>query len=262
MSLKVENISFAYRKGPVILERVSLDMKAGTLTALVGQNGSGKSTLLKCVNGILTPRGGRLSWEGLNLLALSPIERSRIMSYVPQAIPESMSFRVFDVVLMGRRPYANWIRWGVRASDRQRVFSILERLGLDEICFRNYSELSGGQQQKVLIARALVQEPRLLIMDEPTSNLDLRHQQDILTLLKKTASETGISVLLSAHDLNLVMNYADRLEMLKDGRILHSGPVDDVLTSENIREIFDVDTHVGHYKGTPFVLLNRDNEEP
>ncbi len=260
MSLKAENIRFAYRKGPNILDDVSLSMPPGSMTALVGQNGSGKSTLLKCINGILTPREGRLSWESLDLLHLSPLERSRIMSYVPQTIPASMSFRVFDVVLMGRRPYASWIRWGVRASDRHKVFSILESLGLEEICFRNYSELSGGQQQKVLIARALVQEPRLLIMDEPTSNLDLRHQQDILKLLKKTASESGISVLLSAHDLNLVMNYADRLEMLKNGRILHSGPVDTVLTSENIREIFDVDTHVGHYKGTPFVLLNREKE--
>ena len=260
MSLKAKNISFSYKKGPLILDSVSLELSPGTMTALVGQNGSGKSTLLKCINGILTPAEGHLIWESENLLSLSPRERSRIMSYVPQTIPDSLSFRVFDVVLMGRRPYANWMRWGVRSSDRKKIFSTLERLGLEDFCFRNYSELSGGQQQKVLIARALVQEPRLLIMDEPTSNLDLRHQQDILNLLKKTASETGISVLLSAHDLNLVMNYADRLEMLRAGRILHSGPVDKVLTSENIREIFEVDTHVGHYKGTPFVLLNREKE--
>ena len=261
MSLKAENISFAYKKGPLILDGVNLTLDPGSLTALVGQNGSGKSTLLKCINGILTPDGGRLNWESLNLLNVSPGERARIMSYVPQSIPESMNFKVFDVVLMGRRPYASWLHWGTRPSDRRMVYSTLERLGLEDLCFRSYSALSGGQQQKVLIARALVQEPRLLIMDEPTSNLDLRHQQDILSLLKKTASETGISVLLSAHDLNLVMNYADRLEMLKGGRILYSGSVEKVLTSENIRDIFDVDTHVGHYKGTPFVLLNREGEE-
>ena len=261
MSLKLENISFAYKKGPVILDDISLNIEKGTVTALVGQNGSGKSTLLKCITGILAPREGRLKWENLNLLDLAPKQRARIMSYVPQSVPESMSFRVFDVVLMGRRPYANWLRWGISASDRSKVFSTLERLELADLCFRNYGELSGGQQQKVLIARALVQEPQLLIMDEPTSNLDLRHQQEILNLLRKTASETGISVLLSAHDLNLVMNYADRLEMLKEGRIRHSGPVDAVLTSENIKDIFEVETHVGHYRGTPFVLLNNNPEE-
>lgn len=254
MSLQVKGLSFHYKRGPQILDNISLELHPGELSALIGQNGSGKTTVLKCINGILNPSSGTMKFGGQTLSSMSLKERARLMSYVPQSIPSSMQFRVFDVVLMGRRPY---LQWGVSQIDRSKVFSVLDQMGLKDLCFRPYDELSGGQKQKVLIARALVQEPSILMMDEPTSNLDLRHQIDVLKLLKKIAAEKGISVLLSAHDLNLVMNFADRLEMLKNGHICHSGAVEEVLSSDNIRDVFDVETHVGQHKGTSFVLLNR-----
>jgi len=254
MSLIVKDLSFSYKKGPLVLDNISLELKPGEISALIGQNGSGKTTVLKCINGILKPSTGIMDFEGQSLKVMNLKERAKLMSYVPQSIPSSMHFKVFDVVLMGRRPYLNW---GISHKDRLKVFSILDQMCLQDLCFRPYDELSGGQKQKVLIARALVQEPSILMMDEPTSNLDLRHQLDVLLLLRKIAAEKGISVLLSAHDLNLVMNFADRLEMLKDGHICHSGAVNSVLSSKNIKDVFEVDTHVGQHKGTSFVLLNK-----
>ena len=250
MNLEIRGLSYSYSSKIPVLRDIFVSARKGEITALVGQNGSGKSTLLKCINGIHTPRAGQIFFEGRDLLGCSMNERARIVSYVPQAIPGSLNMSVFDVVLMGRRPY---IRWSVGRKDRAVVYETLEMLGLDGLTFRSYSELSGGQKQKVLIARALAQKPRLLIMDEPTSSLDLRHQLEILGQIRGFARSEQLCILLTAHDLNLVMNFADRMVMLKDGRISHRGRVDEILTTEAVRDVFEVETAVGIHQGARFI---------
>lgn len=250
MSLTVRGLNFAYPAGKPVLQEASLSAPAGEITALVGPNGSGKSTLLKCINGILPPRDGTVRFDGTDMISLDPLRRARLMSYVPQSIPGTLNLKVMDVVLLGRRPY---IRWGVGKEDRRIVYRTLEQVGLEKLTFRPYDELSGGQKQKVLIARALAQQPRLLIMDEPTSSLDLGHQLEVLTLVRGIARKKNLCVLLTAHDLNLVMNFADRLVMLRDGRIFHDGLVDDVLNPASVQDVFGVDTYVGNHRGTRFI---------
>jgi iron complex transport system ATP-binding protein len=250
MNLEVRDLYFSYSPPVPVLHNVSMSANKGEITALVGQNGSGKSTLLKCINGIHVPQKGQIIFEKKDVFSYSLKERARIISYVPQAIPDSLSMKVFDVVLLGRRPY---IRWGVGMEDRKIVYETLELLGLEDLTFRSYNELSGGQKQKVLICRALAQKPRLLIMDEPTSSLDLRHQLEILGQVREFARAEHLCVILTAHDLNLVMNFADRMVMLRDGMVSHDGTVDDILTPENVREVFDVKTHIGRHEGSRYI---------
>ena len=253
MSLNIENLSFSYKKGKQILNRVSVSFNPGEVTGIIGQNGSGKSTLLKCLNGILTPHEGCVLLESQDLSSLSLRERARLMSYVPQSIPGKLNLSVYDTILLGRRPY---ISWRVSKRDITVVEKTLERMGFQDLAFFPYDELSGGQKQKVLIARALAQEPRVLIMDEPASNLDLKHQQELLALVKKIAVDEKLYVIMTAHDLNLVINFTHTLIMMRQGGVCHQGPVSEVLIPGHIKDVFEVDTHVGHYEGVPFVILN------
>lgn len=253
MSFKAENLSFSYKKENQILHQISVSFNPGEVTAIIGQNGSGKSTLLKCLNGILLPQQGRVILNHQDIKSLSLLERARMMSYVPQTIPGKLNLSVYDTVLMGRRPY---IKWRVANRDLAVVDETLECLGLQDLAFYPYDELSGGQKQKVLIARALAQEPLVLIMDEPASNLDLKHQQELLSLVIRIAIDKNLYVIMTAHDLNLVINYAHSLVMMKQGHLYRQGPVSDVLTSHYIKDVFDVDTHVGDFEGVPFVILD------
>ena len=183
--LSVEDLSFAYRNHPV-LSGVSFDVDAGEIVGLVGPNGCGKTTLIKCVDGMLRPMEGRVMLAGQDLGKMHRREVAREMAYVPQSAGNQTASTVFETVLMGRRPYLNWT---VSPEDEERVITALDLLGLEGLAFRKVAELSGGERQRVMIARALVQETGVVLLDEPTSNLDIRHQMAVMEVLSRLAEE-------------------------------------------------------------------------
>mgnify|MGYP000476097969 CR=1 FL=1 len=248
MILNVRGIGFSYNSHK-IFEDVTLDVSAHDVLAILGPNGVGKTTLLRCLNAILRPGAGSILIEGDDLLALDRQAISRRIAYVPQR-SESGRMSVFDAVLLGRKPH---IRWDVTDRDIALVQGILERLDLTGLSLRYIDQVSGGELQKVAIARALVQEPRVLLLDEPTSSLDLRNQIDILTLIQQVAREHAVAALMTMHDLNLAVRYATKFVLMKGGRI-HAAGGDEIITPEIIREVYNVPVSVVHMHGKPFII--------
>ncbi len=232
--IDIRNIVFSYNVQPV-LQDVCCRIDTGDFVALAGPNGSGKSTLIKCVNGILKPQSGTISVDGQPVAHYSPNAMARIIAYVPQSQRRQQATTVFDTVLMGRKPF---ISWKPATSDLDITADILRRLNIGHLSMKRTNELSGGQQQTVMIARALAQEPKILLLDEPTANLDIRHQLEVLELLK-TLSQKGITILIAIHDINMAIRYASRIMMLKDGRIFAYGDKS-VVTTENIENLYGI----------------------
>jgi iron complex transport system ATP-binding protein len=209
----------------------------------------GKTTLLKCVNAIHRPMRGAVMVEERDVLAMRPDEIALSIGYVAQR-SEPARLTVFDAVLMGRKPH---IRWRVARHDLEMVESALRRLHLDGLALRHIDRLSGGELQKVAIARALVQEPRLLLLDEPTSSLDLKSQVDILTMIRRVVDEHRIGAIMTMHDLNTALRYADKVIFLKDGAI-HSHGCARQVTRETIEEVYGLPVHVHHVHGRPLIV--------
>lgn len=214
MTLSVTNLSFGYGNTPVFHD-VSFELPAGCVCAVLGVNGAGKSTLLKCLIRILEPAAGSVYLHGLNLLDMPRSRISRHVAYVPQSIGAQL-LNVFDTVLLGRKPY---ITWAPLKKDMVMVEKLLSAMHLNHLAFRPASSLSGGELQKVTIARALAQEPGLLLMDEPTSSLDLKNQIEVMELLASTVANEGLSAVVSMHDINLAFRYADYFLLLKGGTV-------------------------------------------
>ena len=213
------------------------------MLSIVGPNGSGKSTLLKCINRILKTKQNTVLIDGKDASKLNLKELSKIMGYVPQSSTSTFPFTVFDVVLMGRKPY---IHWNISERDNEIVAEMLDFLGIGDLAMRHFNELSGGEQQKVIIARALAQQPQLLLLDEPTSSLDIKHQLEILCMLKSLTQSKERSVIVSMHDLNLASRFSDRMLMLKQGCIYAVGTPEDVLTEENIEAVYGIKASVSN----------------
>lgn len=253
MLLHVEDMTMAYRETAVLWD-IDLDVPEGVRCAIVGPNGAGKSTLLKGILGLEKPVAGFVRLWG------QPIDkvRSRI-AYVPQrgAVNWDFPTTVFDVVLMGRYVHIGLMRRPGKA-DREKAREALAEMKLSELADRQISELSGGQKQRVFIARALAQEPRLLLLDEPTSSLDPYHQLFVLHLLADAVKERGVTVIMTLHDLNLAALFCDRAVFLKEGYIFAAGAIDKVLTAENIRTIYGVATEITEKDGHLHVRLKKD----
>jgi iron complex transport system ATP-binding protein len=248
MILLVDGVEFSYDSRPA-LRGVTLRVDRGQLFFILGNNGAGKTTLLRCLNGILRPRKGTVLVEGEDLLCLSRREVARRLGYVAQK-HETARFTVFDAVLMGRKPHMSW---GPARRDLDVVTGVLRALGLEGLSLRYLDELSGGEFQKVVIARALAQEPRVLLLDEPTSNLDLKNQLEVLRLVRRVARESGIGVLIVMHDLNLALRFGDRFLLLKDGTVFACGGME-VITPENIAAVYGVPVAVERAGGVPVVV--------
>ena len=240
LKLTINKLSFNYG-GLQVLKDVELEVKIGEMLGIVGPNGSGKSTLLKCINRILKTKQNTVLIDGKDTSQINLKELSKMMGYVPQNSTSTFPFTVFDLVLMGRKPY---IRWNLSERDNEIVAEMLDFLGIGELAMRHYNELSGGEQQKVIIARALAQQPQLLLLDEPTSSLDIKHQLEILCILRSLAKTKHCSVIVAMHDLNLASRFSDNMLMLKQGCIFTVGTPDAVLTEENIESVYDVKTRV------------------
>ncbi|MCP8306507.1 MAG: ABC transporter ATP-binding protein [archaeon] len=252
MRLVINKLSFSYRS-TAALKDVTVEVNIGEVLSIVGPNGSGKSTLLKCIDRILKPNQGAVLIDGKDVANMGLRELSKMMGYVPQNSTNTFPFTVFDVVLMGRRPH---IRWSVSERDKEIVAEILEFLGIDKLAARHLNELSGGEQQKVIVARALAQQPQILLLDEPTSNLDIKHQLEILSILRGLTQSMQRSVIVAMHDLNLASRFSDRMIMLKQGCIFAIGTPESVLTEENIETVYGVKSHVTNS------VLNRTQVTP
>lgn len=246
----MKGIHFSYN-GTEVLRDVALDIGAGEVVSLVGPNGSGKSTLLRCINRVLKPKKGAVFLGERDLKSIPRKEMARLIGHVPQSMSTPFPTTVYDTVLMGRRPH---LTWGIGARDREIVAEILILMGLKEMAMRGIDELSGGERQKAFIARALAQEPTVLLLDEPTSNLDLKHQLDVLALVRTTAKARGMSVVMAIHDLNLAARFSDRIAFLRKGEICAIGRPAAVLTAENIRDVYGVAAIVNGDSGQPHVV--------
>ena len=250
--LQVENLSFRYSKrSPEVLRGVSLSLSAGEIGILLGKNGCGKTTLFKNILGIANGGSGRILFDGEELSRLPRAERAKKIAYVPQHIHFG-SLSVFDSVLMGRVAY-----FGLRESreDIEIVEHILEEMGLSDFADRNAEELSGGEKQKIAIARAMAQEPKLLVLDEPTGNLDMANEQLIIDEAKKLAREKNIAVLSSLHDLNRAMDFGDRFFFMKDGVIKYAGGRE-CFTPAVIKDIFGIDVRIVDVEGETVILTH------
>ena len=248
--LEIKNITFRYnRRAPLILDNINLTLEKGEIGILLGKNGSGKTTLFKNILGIEKPERGSILYYGKDLLRLSRRERAGYIAYVPQDI-QFGDLTVYDTVLMGRMAY-----FGLRAGkeDEKITEEVLNDMGLTELASRNANELSGGERQKIAIARALVQEPKLLIFDEPTGNLDIANEQLILKEAKKVAKEKGIGILTSLHDLNQALDLGTKFFFIKEGKIVYSGGPE-IVTKEVIKEIFNADVEIIEHDGRSIII--------
>lgn len=251
MKLIIKNVSFSYASVRA-LDKISIEIDEGEIVSLVGPNGAGKSTLLKCIDRILRPQKGVIFLDGKEVSRISSKELARMMGYVPQNMVEVFPFTVFDIVLMGRRPH---IGWRVNEKDVEIVAQTLKFMGIEELGARYFDELSGGEKQKVAIARAIAQEPKILLLDEPTSNLDIRHQLEVMVIVRKLVQERGISAIMAIHDLNLASRFSDRLVMFKNHRVFTIGKPELVLNPENIRETYGVEAQVTNgYLNKPHII--------
>ena len=249
--LNVENLSFHYRNGPEILRQVSFSLEDGQFLAILGNNGAGKSTMLKCFNQILRVEGGHVWMDGEDLLTMTHREVAQRVAFVSQNIP-STQMTVHDVVMLGRRPY---MRWGFTEEDHRIVHEAMDRLHLSDMRGRFLNELSGGERQKVMLARALAQQPKVLLLDEPTSSLDIQIQYQVLDIVRDICRTSTITAVMVIHDLNLALRFCDRFLLLKDGQVYRSGD-SSILDRQALREVYGVNAHVATVEGKSIVLVD------
>lgn len=250
MNLQVDGLAFNYPCQKV-LKNISFSMKRGECLAILGTNGAGKSTLLKCINKILKPQMGTMVIEKEDVRNCKQIDLAKKVAYVSQT-NQSTTTTVFDSILIGRKPY---IKWDVRKKDLQIVNETIKLLDLQKLALKNVDELSGGEYQKVLIARALAQETGVLMLDEPTNSLDLKNQLEVLALIKEIARIKNIMAIVTIHDLNLALRFAHKFILLKDG-LIHATGGKEVITEENIAAVYDVSVTVEWINNHAVVIPN------
>ncbi len=247
--IKAEHLSFEYPCGRKVLEDVSLAAKPGQCVAILGNNGVGKSTLLRCLNRLIEPQSGAVYLQGRDMSMLSRRDVARQQAYVAQS-EAAVSLTVYDAVLLGRKPF---IRFDPTGEDHEIVRAALTRMRLTDDALRYVDELSGGEMQKVAIARALCQQPQVLLLDEPTSSLDLKNQHALMALLRGLAHEENILCILVLHDLNLALRYCDGFILLKDANIFAAGGRD-IMTADTLSEVYGLPLCVETIHGSPVIL--------
>jgi iron complex transport system ATP-binding protein len=241
--LSAADISFAYRRAALVLDRVSIEAERGSIVGLLGPNGSGKTTLLRIVAGILPALSGRVTVGGQPIEQLTRRDLARRLAVVPQDTHSTFDFSVIDIVLMGRYPHLGPFELEA-AADLDIAREALRTTGTAALEARPFATLSGGEKQRVIIASALAQASEILLLDEPTASLDLGYQIEIAALLRRLNADRRTTMIVSTHDLNLAASLCDHVVLLKSGRVLARGATRDTLTAENIRRLYDVEADV------------------
>ncbi len=251
--LTLNGIDFAYGKEKLTLNNITLDIKNPQLISIIGPNGVGKSTLIHCMNRVLSPVKGTVIIDDLDISTIKIKDLARKVGYVPQAANDTFPLTVVDTILMGRNPHNKWR--GDHKKDMEIVKKVLEMMDIVPLAMRPFNELSAGQHQRVMLARGLAQEPDILLLDEPTANLDIRHQMDVTRLLKKLSLQKDIVIIMISHDLNLAAKYSDNVIMMSNGGIFAVGKPEDVITKENIKAVYNVDSELIEHGGRPHMIL-------
>ena len=251
MRLIIDGIEFGYSSTPV-LKDVTLDANGPQLLSIIGPNGVGKSTLIHCVNRILSPNKGTVMIDGDKVNDISLKDLAKKVGYVPYSANDTFPLSVVDTVLMGRHPHATYKSLD---KDLDIVYDTLRLLDIEDLALRSFNELSAGQHQKVMLARGLVQEPEILLLDEPTSNLDIKHQMEVTRILRDLSQKKGILVIMISHDLNIAAKYSDSMIMLAKGSIYAIGTPSEVITKENIKAVYDVESEVIESHGRPHLIM-------
>lgn len=247
--IEISKLAFAYGKNE-ILRDISFCVDQGECVGILGNNGAGKSTLITCINRIRHPKSGQVLIDGQNIQKLRRNAMARKVAYVAQK-NEMTNATVFDCVLLGRTPY---IKWAIGREDLELCENMIEQLGISNLKLRNVDQLSGGEMQKVMLARALVQQPELLLLDEPTSNLDPKNQYEMMALVRKIAREKHIAVLIVIHDLNLALRYCDKFYFIKDHVGYSYGGIETV-TAQTIQAVYGIQADVTTFDGKPIVVF-------
>lgn len=234
--LEARGLDYSYARGLRVVRDVSLCSMAGAMTAVIGANGSGKSTLIRMLAGLLHPQAGTISLDGVSLDEWEPRLRARQIAYVPQSTAAAFPFPAIDIVLSGRMPYARSFRFE-SPRDVGIAMEALKNAGAAHLATRAFTSLSGGERQAVILARALAQEPRMLLLDEPSSSFDLKHRTDLLRTLLRLRATRGLSVIMITHDLALTDSF-DQLVALREGKVAAAGRPDEVLRDDLLRDIY------------------------
>lgn len=255
LGLEIQQVDFSYFDG-FGLHKIDFLVKAGEMVGLLGPNGSGKTTLIKLASGVLKPNQGEVKIDGCCLSKLSRRSIARSVAVVPQAFHIPFAFTAAEVVMLGRTPFLRALAEDSK-QDREIVSHALELVGIAEFGTRLFGELSGGEQQKVILAMALAQQPKLLLLDEPTAHLDIAHQVEILELVRGLNIGQGLTVVAAMHDLNLAALYFDRLILLKEGRVVADGTPAQVLTEAQIESVFSASVRVEPHQvsGVPHIIV-------
>jgi iron complex transport system ATP-binding protein len=249
--IQTRNLSFAYSSLPAVVD-VSLALPRGAMGALIGANGSGKSTLIRLLAGLLEPDQGEVAFNGAPLTKLHPRDRAKRIAYVPQSTSTVFPFTALEVVLTGRSPYSGRFRFE-SLYDEQIALAALTALDAAHLSARHITELSGGERQLVTVARALAQEPEVMLLDEPASALDLKHRTQLARALRRLRDERGITVLMITHDLMLLDSVADLIFAMKCGRVVANGAPEVVLTDSVLGEVYDAPVRTMRSDGRTFV---------
>lgn len=248
MKLNIDGITF-YFDNTKALDDVTFEVNEGEVIGVIGPNGSGKTTLLRCINLALKPKMGTVFIDGENILKLDRKDIAKNIGVVPQNSTIHFPFTVFDVVLMGRTPHLGRLDRET-SNDIKIAKNAMKITNTQHLSDRLIDEVSGGEKQRVIIARALTQEPKILLLDEPTLHLDINHQLEVLELVKKLARKNKLIVVLVSHDLNLANRYCDNLMLLNSGKIYSIGKPQEVLTQDNIKKVYNIDVEVNYNKKT------------
>lgn len=248
--IEVKDIRFHYKGGIEVLKDVGFQMEPGQFLAILGNNGVGKSTLLKCLNHILKAESGQFLLDGEDVMKLSTHEVAKRIAFVSQNVANTQ-MTVHDVVMLGRRPY---MKWGFTEKDHQIVHETMHRLGLEDMRGRFLNQLSGGERQKVMLARALAQQPKLLLLDEPTSSLDIHNQYQVLQIVRDICKSDGLTAIVVIHDLNLALRFCDRFLLLRQGEVYACGDYT-VLDEKALRDVYQVNAKIVNVAGQKMILV-------
>ena len=251
--IEVTGLNFGYDPAHQVLHDISFKIDSPGFISVIGPNGVGKSTLIKCICGLIKPTSGTVRIFGKDVSEYKLSELSKVVGYVPVVTSDFNIMTVLDTVLLGR--YSRQ-KWKTTPEDIAIAYGALEAMEIEDLAMRLFSELSAGQHQKVSLARGLVQEPKILILDEPTSNLDVRHQMYVSLFLKRLCDKTGMTVLMISHDLNLAAKFSDKVIVMEPpGRVLGIDEPNRIVTEEVIGRVYDVDCEIFDDHGSPHVVL-------